>query len=241
MRASFVVATLALPIGAPAAAQFSTAPMPSWYDHGVMRQQTINGMNLRQRRDRPPAAPRAAPRAPRAAPVPSRTPAGTTVFRPTGRHILPARLAGRTPAHRAEAEAWFVKLLDTHADLVRRKRAPANDVARAASFVISGMYYVHRDGAALTDAQLEGLRRQMADIFAHDASFQRLDARARQELYESYVIQGMAIPATFDGARQAGLRDKAAQMQRAARVSLQVLLGVPAARLRFGDEGVSFS
>jgi hypothetical protein len=145
-----------------------------------------------------------------------------------------------TPAHREEAERFYSRFLEAHASMARRKGVPANDVSRAASFAISTLYYVHRGGETLGEGQLEALRAQMRELFAGDEEFQRLPARARQELYESYVIQGMAVSAIYDGARQAGDKRKAEEMQQAARQTLRELLGVSADRLAFTNRGVEF-
>lgn len=228
------VGALAVSIIVPASAQYSSAPMPGWYDHGVMRQQTLNGWKLRDkvRQSQPDPAGGQMTVAIRRIP-------GATLFRPTGAHILPARLAAKTPRNRAEAEAWYERLLDAHAEMARNKGLASNDVARAASFAISSLYYVYRDGRDLDAAQLDGLRQQMTDIFTHDAAFQRLGQAARQELYEDYVIQGMAIASIYEGAVASKDRRKRSEMRAAARTSLEELLGVSPARLRFGVEGLA--
>jgi hypothetical protein len=232
-----------------ARAQYSTAPMPGWYDHGVARQQTLNGWRVkdklrqqrgRQTRQTPPSS-RPAPGSPQTKPAPqTTTPSGDTTFVPAGHNILPPRLAANTPAHRQEAERFYGQLLDAYAAMARRKGVPTNDVARAASFAISSLYYVHRGGEDLSNDQLEALRAQMRELFSEDEQFQRLSARGRQELYESYVIQGMAVSSVYDGARQQGDRRKADEMQAAARQSLRELLGVPADQISITSNGVEF-
>lgn len=233
MRKPALVVLIAA-IAVPAAAQFSTAPMPSWYDYGTMRQQTINGINLRNRigRTEPPAArPRGA--APRSAPA-----HGVTTFRSTGGWILPDQLAAREPQRRAEVAAYYARLLEAHRDMAARKGV-ANDVARAAAFAISSLYYVYRGGAQPSEATLDALRREVSEAFMHSAPFQRMSDRERQLIYERFVIQGTGISATFESARSTGNRRQLERLRAMAGEDLARMVGAPASRIRLTEAGLS--
>lgn len=165
---------------------------------------------------------------------------GTTTFQPVAASILPRRLAAKTPAHRDEAERFFAELLSTYRDLLREKRAPENDVARAVSFAVANSYSVYNDGRFLTDKQLEGLRGQMREVFTEDLQFQRLSNREKQELYESYAITGMYVSAMYDSASKDGDRKVVAWMRELARTQLEETFGVSVDKLVFTNDGVKY-
>lgn len=173
----------------------------------------------------------------RGAPAPSA--GGTTTFRPVAPMIAPQQLAAKVPAERKELEKFYAGLLEDYRRILRGKGVPENDVARAASFavVVSHDVYNERD---LTQAQTEGLRRQMREIFAEDAEFQRMPDRARQELYESYAIIGMLISSLYDGSVRGNHQKGIEQMRSLARTQLEETFGVPVERLAFTDDGVKY-
>jgi hypothetical protein len=165
---------------------------------------------------------------------------GTTTFNPVAASIVPRRLAAKTPAHREEAERFFVELLSTYRDLLREKGAPENDVARAASFAVANSYSVYNGGRFLTERQLAGLREQMHEAFTEDLQFQRLTNREKQELYESYAITGMYVSAMYDGASKDGDRKVLGWMRELARTQLEETFGVSVSRINFTDGGVEY-
>lgn len=164
--------------------------------------------------------------------------AGTTTFRPVAAMLLPSKLAAATPDERAGAEQFFAKLLSGYKDLVRQKGAPANDVARAASFMIISSHDIYEDGRPLTEAQRDALREQMRDVFAGDAGFQQRSDREKQEIFESYAIMGMYLGTISQGAQQQGDAAKLAELRGLARKQLEETFGVPVSRLSFAESGV---
>ena len=234
--------------GEAARAQYSTAPIPSWYDYGVMRQQTLNGWRLRSSRNRRPSPPSRTGR-PTSSPPPSgtrhpnptpNTTGASTSFRPVAASLVPQQLAAKTPAHRKEADEFFNRLLEAYREMARDKGAPLNDVARAAAFSLLSSYYVYNGRETLTPQQMEAVRRQMREMLLDDADFQRLGDRQKQELYESYVILGMFVGSIYDGASKRGDKTKVAEMRELARRQLEGAFGVPVGQLRFTDAGVEF-
>jgi hypothetical protein len=171
------------------------------------------------------------------------TTTGSTTFRPSGGSILPAKLSrdlAKTPAQQKEFERFFKSLLDTYSDLLREKRAPQNDVARAASFAVANSYSVFNGGRLLSGEQVQGLREQVHDAFARSAKFQALSDQRKQELFEGYAIIGMYVSAIYDGATKHGNKDVAEQMKKIAQTQLEETFGTPAERLKFTNAGVEF-
>lgn len=163
--------------------------------------------------------------------------AGPTTFRPVAPMLVPRQLAATTPDKRAEAEKFYVEMLEGYGEILRRKGLPQNDVARAASFAVIVSHDVLK-GSDLTEAQVEGVRRQMRRVFAEDEEFQRMGDRAKQELYESYAIIGMMISSLYDGAVRANHRQGVEQLRRMSRVQLEEAFGVPVEQLSFTNDGV---
>lgn len=219
----------------PASAQFSTAPMPSWYDYGTMRQQTINGINRHGRIARRGTSPTLQPnRSP-----PRQTSSGTTTFRPRGTWILPMQLAAQHSSRQLEVVAFYTRLLEAHREMVVRKGVPPHDVARAAAYAVSSLYYVHHEGAQPSDAELDALRRQVAEVFLRSQIFQGMNDRERQLAYEQFVIQGMGISALFESARSSGNRRQLREIRAIARQDLGQITGVPASQLRLTESGIT--
>jgi hypothetical protein len=191
-----------------------------------------------QQQQRPSAGKPSQP-SPRTRPASSaRAAAGTTTFKSVAPALVPRQLAARAPAEREEAERFFAKLLEEYREIMRRKGLPANDVARAASFLVAISHDVYSDGGDLGPAQLDGLREQMREVFAEDAEFQRLSDREKQELFENYAIIGMYLSGV--PASRGDDREWLAEMRRLARTQLEETFGVPVDRLVFTDEGVKY-
>ncbi len=167
-----------------------------------------------------------------------RTAAGTTTFRPVAPALVPRLLAARAPAEREEAERFFARLLEQYREITRRRGLAANDVARAASFLVAVSHDVYSDGGDLGPGQLDGLREQMREVFAEDAEFQRLSDREKQELFEGYAIIGMYLSGV--PASRGDDREWLAQMRRLARTQLEETFGASVDRLVFTNDGVKY-
>lgn len=239
-----------------AQAQYSTMHTPTWYEYGVMSQQAEKTWTARERlreyyRKRNAAASPSRSTAngtPATRPTPgagvsARPQAAQTFFRPVASSIMPqefARLIARTPDERPRLESWFSELLSRYRALLQRNNSPQNDVARAASYLVSQSYYVYRGGQPLTKAQFEGLRQQMQEIFQEDAAFLRRSDEEKQRMYESYAITGAFLGIGFDAMRQQGDNKTANDLREMAKQQLQELLGAPAERIRFTETGIEY-
>jgi hypothetical protein len=165
---------------------------------------------------------------------------GPTTFTPVAPMVAPQALAAKVPSDQKQIEEFYTSLLESYRALVRKKGAPENDVARAASFAVSVSYSVYNDGVFLTERQLEGVRAQMREVFSEDQDFQRLSDRDKQELYESYAIIGMYISSIYDGARKANHEKGIAQMRHLAQTQLEETFGASVEQLAFTDDGVKY-
>lgn len=230
----------------PARAQYSTSAVPSWHDYGVMRQQTLDQWGTREklreyRRRR--AARQAPPRGSAGVPPPAGSTGGGTTFRQAASSIMPQEMAremARTPDERQKLDHIFSDLLENYRNNLRRSGAPPNDVARAASFLIASSYMVYFDARPLSDAQYLALRRQMHEVFAGDAQFQRLPDRERQRMFEGYGITAAWIDIGYQIVKKDGDREGMAQWREMARRNLENMLGAPPEQVRFTDSGVEF-
>ena len=92
-------------------------------------------------------------------PIPSGIPPGATTFRPVAESIMPRQMAqawGRTPEERQRLETLFSELLSVYRRRLREASLPQNDVARAASYLVTASYMVAQDDRVkLDEAQLD--------------------------------------------------------------------------------------
>lgn len=184
-----------------------------------------------------------------AAPFPPTTPrtqpaAGTTTFRPVADQIMPRQMAqamGDTPAERQRLEKLFSELLGVYRRRLREANLPPNDVARAASYLVTASYLVAQDDRVpLDEGQLAALRRHMSENFASDETFRRLNDRERQELFEDYGITATWIDAGYNAVREAGDQKAMRQWREMARKNFEGLMGAPIESVVFTAGGVSY-
>lgn len=236
-------------------AQYSTAPVPGWYDYGVMRQQTLNQWStkdkLREYRRRQAARQSSSQgqsgtsRNGRSTGSASsnRTGGGSTTFRQVAPSIMPQQLAremAQSPVERQKLEKMFSDLLENYRDNLRHSGAPLNDVSRAASYLIASSYMVYFDIRPMSDAQYAALREQMRGVFAEDAQFQRLSDREKQKMFEGYGITATWIDVGYQFVKKAGDREGMAQWREMARRNLENMLGDSPERVRFTNSGVDY-
>lgn len=183
------------------------------------------------------------------APSPSTTPrtqpvAGTTTFRPVADRIMPRQMAqamGDTPAERQRLEKLFSELLDAYLRRLREAGLPQNDVARAASYLVTASYLVAQDDRVpLDEGQLAALRRHMSENFASDETFRRLSDRERQEMFEDYGITATWIDAGYNAVKGAGDQKAMRQWREMARKNFEGLMGAPIESVVFTHGGVRY-
>jgi hypothetical protein len=254
LKTALSAACLAALAGAtPAAAQQRTYPTPKVYhpevysrtrqlmtDRAVMRaalakkrQSSSSSSSNSAPGARPPAFPSSRP-------APS---AGSVTFRPVAEQIAPRNMAlalGDTPAEQKRLEALFSEALEHYRGRLKQAGLPANDVARAAAYLVTAGYYAASDGVSLDDAQLDGLRKHLREFFSTDETFQRMSDRERQELFEDYGITATWIDAGYNIVKQAGDKEGIRQWREMGRKNFTAILGAPPESVVIDAGGVRY-
>lgn len=170
--------------------------------------------------------------------------AGSVTFRPVADQIMPRKMAlsfADTPAEQKRLEDMFSEALEHYRGRLKQAGLPTNDVARAASYLITACHYVANDGRAeLDEGQREALRQHMRELFSTDETFQRMNDRERQELFEDYGITATWLDAGFNIVRAAGDQEGMRQWREMARKNFIAVLGVPPESVDFTAGGVKY-
>ncbi|HYN86268.1 MAG TPA: DUF6683 family protein [Pyrinomonadaceae bacterium] len=169
--------------------------------------------------------------------------AGATTFRPVAVQLVPQELAralADSAQKRTRYERFMTELLDGYKERLRRRNAPENDVARAASFLISQSYFVYRDGTPLTEEQFAALVEQVREALAREPSFASRDDRERQQMYERYAIKGSFLGLGYLLMKQQGDAKTLDGLRQLAKRQLEEMLGSRADEISFTDGGVEF-
>ncbi len=146
-----------------------------------------------------------------------------------------------SPAERKRLEELFSEALESYRGRLKDAGLPTNDVARAASYLITASYYVANDGRVeLDEGQREALRKHMRELFSTDEIFQGMNDRERQELFEDYGITATWIDAGFNIVRAAGDKEGMRQWREMARKNFTAVLGVPPESIDFTAGGVKY-
>jgi hypothetical protein len=173
----------------------------------------------------------------------STAPAGSVTFRPVADQIAPRNMAlalGGTPEEQKRLEAMFSEALEHYRDRLKQAGLPANDVARAAAYLVTAGYYAANDGVSLDDAQLDGLRKHLREFFSTDETFQQLSDRERQELFEDYGITATWIDAGYNIVKQAGDKEGMRQWRQMGRQNFTAVLGAPPESVVITPRGVEY-
>lgn len=170
--------------------------------------------------------------------------AGSVTFRPVADQIMPQKMAlslADTPAEQKRLEALFSEALEHYRGRLKQAGLPANDVARAASYLITACHYVVNDGRAeLDEGQRDALRQHMRELFSMDETFQRMNDRERQELFEDYGITATWLDAGFNIVRATGDKEGMRQWREMARKNFTAVMGVPPESVVFTAGGVKY-
>lgn len=172
------------------------------------------------------------------------TAAGSVTFRPVADQIMPRKMAltfADTPAEQKRLEEMFSEALEHYRGRLKQAGLPTNDVARAASYLITACHYVVNDGRAeLDEGQRDALRAHMRELFSTDETFQGMNDRERQELFEDYGITATWLDAGFNIVKAAGDKEGMRQWRDMARKNFTAVLGVPPESVVFTAEGVKY-
>jgi hypothetical protein len=164
-------------------------------------------------------------------------------FRPVADQIAPRKMAlsfADSPAEQRRLETMFSEALEHYRGRLRQAGLPTNDVARAASYLITACHYVVNDGVELDEGQRDALRSHMRELFSTDETFQRMTDRERQELFEDYGITATWIDAGYNIVKRAGDREGVRQWRAMARQNFTAVLGVPPESVVFTARGVHY-
>ncbi len=248
-RALSAACLLALAAGPlPAAAQ-RRYPTPKVYNPNVYsrsRQTMSDRAAARAALERKRQANGATGSRPTTLPPLTRTPvAGSVTFRAVADQIAPQKMAlsfaPDDPAEQKRLESLFSEALESYRGRLKQAGLPANDVARAASYLATASYYVANEGRApLDEAQREAVRRHMRELFSTDETFQRMDDRERQELFEDYGITATWIDGGYSIVRDAGDKEGMKQWREMARKNFTALFGAPPESVVFTAGGVKY-
>jgi uncharacterized protein DUF6683 len=234
----------------PASAQ-RRYPTPKVYNPGVYSRtrQTMSSRaatRAASERKKQPSSTNNAP-GPRPSSSPSSTPtpaAGSVTFNPVADQIMPHRMAlsfADTPEEQKRLETLFSEALEHYRGRLKQAGLPLNDVSRAAAYLVTASYYVSNDGrSSLDEAQLVALRKYLSEAFARDETFQRMNDRERQELFEDYGITATWIDAGFNIVKDAGDKEGMKQWREMARQNFTAVLGAPPESVVFTARGVQY-
>lgn len=174
---------------------------------------------------------------------PAPAPRISTDFRPASAAIMPRELAnqmGGTPAQRAKFEELFANCLDNYRRRLRSAGGPQNDVARAATYLISSSYGVYFDTEPMSGPAFQALRDEVAELFARDESFRAASDRERQKMFEQYAILGVYLEIGYammkEHSDQYGMRE----WRRMAKLHFEDMLGAPPDQVRFTASGIEY-
>lgn len=175
-------------------------------------------------------------------PISTSSLARPTTFHAIAASIMPKEMAAklaRSPAKRAEIETAFNAWLTFYHGRVRERGKPANDVARAATYLVNASYMAYFD-IELTQAHYDAVYEDMRAIYAADSRFQRAPDGERQKMFESYAIVAIMITEGMGDAKAKGDQGKIRHWREMARVNWVNLLGIPPEQVRVTLKGIEY-
>jgi hypothetical protein len=227
-----------------------------WYSRGIVRQQTVDLMVARQKRqDYDSYLARigrlkilgqhgrfTSANSAKSAPSSSSANASSqaTIFQPVGPPFVPQQLAarlGNTPQDQKYIEELLTRCLSFYTDTARQKGVPLYDVARALNYFIATNYFVYTQGAGPTQEQMDATRNMIRANMVQDESFQRLSDREKQQSYETLIAIAGFVDLGYGRAKQSGNENLAAQFREMAKGNLETVLGASIQRIHFTSEG----
>ncbi len=165
-----------------------------------------------------------------------RLPITASDFRPTGRRIMPRRLAdeapGATPAQKRELAALYEQMLAQYEQAGR-----PHNVAGALTYVLAAAALV-AGGPEPDDALEEAVLRQLNDALGSAPAFARMPPAERQALYESAVIAAGYALNTYLQAQRDGDPAQAQLARSVAETSVLQAFGRPFRDFAFTPGGI---
>jgi len=229
-----------------------------WYSRGIIRQQTIDLIGARQKRQeydsylakisrlkllekaRRFTSSRNGNSTRPGDPATGTASTQDTIFHSVEPSFVPRQLAARlgtTPQERQYIQGVLTKCLDFYTETARQKGVPLYDVARALNYFIVTNYFVYTQGAGPTRVQMEATRDMIRANMVADETFRGMSDREKQESYETLIVIAGFVDLGYGTAKHSGNENLAAQFHDMAKHNLETLLGVPVARIHFTSEG----
>jgi hypothetical protein len=176
-------------------------------------------------------------------PIPSRgttAVAGSTLFQPASQSLFLAQLANQPgdDKQKEQAKQIFTTLWNSYKQFSEEQGYSYNDVARAMSYFVGVSFKVKHGPSAATPQQVRAMHGQFKEHLSHNADFQKMSDRQRQELAEMLVMMGGMAGLAKDMADQTGNRDIERQAKELASQSVQGVLGVSLDSLKLTDSGL---
>jgi hypothetical protein len=244
---SLLVATLCLGSVSTLTAwgQYSAYVPQTWYQNGIMRQQTLNGWSARERarRERENQGRSSSSRRPLAGS--GSAVAGASTFEPVAAHILPEMLAKQQASNERERQAlerYYRVNLEFIEKLFDSKGRPKNDIAVALSYYLMLNYVVATGTSAenfpLTEDQKAQFASRLREAVKRDEKVQALDDRGRQMMYEELILTPITLSDALDLAKKNNRPAVAERVRELARKNVEEFMGVPLENVRVTENGL---
>jgi hypothetical protein len=226
-----------------ASAQYSSYVPQTWYQNGIMRQQTLNGWSARERarRERENQGRSSASRRPLAGG--GSAVAGVSTFEPVAAYVLPEMLAkqqGSNEPERQALEKYYRVNLDYTEKYFLSKGRPKNDIAVALSSYLLLNYAVAVDAETLplTEEQKTQFTNHLRETVKRDEKVQALGDRERQMMYEELILTPIALSDALGLAKKNNRPAVAEQVRKLARKNVEEFMGVPFENVRVTENGL---
>jgi len=228
-----------------------------WYSRGIIRQQTVDLIAARQKRQNydsylakirrlrilqrhGPFTHAPGPNSKKPVGGGTTVGASNTTFQPVEQPFVPQQLAarlGNTDQERKYIEEVLIKCLNFYTDTARQKGVPLYDVARALNYYVVINYFVYTMGAGPTKDQMDATREMIRANMVEDETFRRMSDREKQESYETLIVLAGFVDLGYGTAKQSGNEKLAAQFREMAKYNLETVLGAPVEKIHFTEEG----
>jgi hypothetical protein len=209
----------------PVFAQFSPYVPPSWYDYGIMRQQTINGGRTeRQIED-----------------YEESTGESLDSDQPTSDLQPEPDLIQGTDNHNSTgfSQEEYDFALQAYQQAVTEEGLPANEPATAIAFFVVANYMVATGQNGDTSNKVDqAIYNQIRQALAQDAQFQTVTAEDRQSMIKDLGAIGAMIYLSALSAQEQGDTQSQAQLRQVAQTNLESFLAAPLSKIRLTENGI---
>jgi hypothetical protein len=164
-----------------------------------------------------------------------------TMFTPSGKPMMPAKLAASLVKEPGEKQrqmtALLTEMLAIYEQRSRQQNAPSNDLARTQAYCIA-VNYSHYSGKDISMDHLAALRGKIRVALSSDAKFRALNNAKKQQLSETLII----LTNFMDMGHTLSIEKKDEEGKRAYRqmagMLLKAMLSVEPNRVMFTETGL---